>query len=260
MRQFVALSVVLTVTLMMGCGGQEVPLPSSGRDYFPMKVGAELEYRMDSIIFDDAPNGNTRDTFSGFVLERVASAEPLGGSDSLFTIERMFRRGEGENWSLTDIWTMESDERNAYRTEENQVLVKMRFPLTLNTLWDPTEFVSDDTEVEVGTEFIEMFTNWAGRVISIGEPAAIGSLVFEDVLTVQQADDDNEIERRFVFEQYAAGIGLIFRADTIVDSRCKRLGDLLPCFDNIDGELVSQPWERKAEKGYIMRQQLIRYN
>lgn len=250
----------LVVVALSACKEETIVEPPDGTGYFPLEIGQELEYRTDSIIFDDAPGGNTLDTFSGFVLERITGLTSNGSGDSVFTIERSFRRNAGAPWQLTDIWTTEADGHFAYRTEENLRLVKLRFPLNSNTSWDPTQFFNDDIEVEVGTETIEMYTNWVGRVLEIGEPKTIGAFSYDDVLTVQQADDDNLIERRYVFEQYAAGVGLVFRADTILDSRCKRLGDLTPCLEDGGGEPVSKPWIEVGEKGYILRQELVRFN
>ena len=70
-------------------------------------------------------------------------------------------------------------------------------------------------------------------------------------MSCYQANEDTEIERRYVLEKYARNVGLVSRTDTIVDSRCKRLGDFIPC--------LGMPWIEKGEKGYIMNQVLISF-
>ena len=34
----------------------------ASKEYFPLHVGRYIEYQVDSIVFDDAPGGNTKDT------------------------------------------------------------------------------------------------------------------------------------------------------------------------------------------------------
>jgi len=250
----------LSLITLISCTESEVKPISEGRDYFPLEVGRLLEYRIDSIIFDDIQGGNVQDTFSGFIRESITGKfEGLTG-DTAYTIERSFRRTEADPWIVTNIYTESTDLSLAYRQEGNLTLVKMQFPLRDNTRWDPTAFIDPTIEVEVGTELIEMYSNWEGLVLKLDAPESIASFDFEKVLTCQQADDDNDIERRYVIEKYAEGVGLVLRVDSILDSRCKRLGDLLPCLESDgSGNLVPQPWIMKAEKGYILRQEITNF-
>ena len=140
----------------------------------------------------------------------------------------------------------------------------MQFPLRDSSRWDPTQFINPDTEVTVGTEQIEPYLNWSGRVLELGKSEQVGAFSFDRVLTCLQADDDNGIERRYVLEKYAHGVGLVYRVDTILDSRCKRLGILEPCLvinNNVNPpDTTCQPWVTKAEKGYILRQEILNFN
>jgi hypothetical protein len=250
----------LSLIALASCTESNVVPLEDGRDYYPLEVGRFLEYRLDSIIFDDSQGGNIQDTLSGFIREVITGKfEGLTG-DTSYIIERSFRRDETDSWVVTNNFTESTDNSSAFRQEGNLTQVKMRFPLRDNTRWDPTTFIDPSTEVQVGTELIEMFTNWEGLVIALDSSENVGAFNFEKVLTSQQADDDNDIERRFVMEKYAAGIGLVLRVDSILDSRCKRLGELLPCLESDgNGNLVPQPWSKKAEKGYILRQEITNF-
>lgn len=251
------LLLICIVLLLIGCDDTTpIDLPD-GRMYYPLSVGSVLEYQSDSIVFDDAQGGNSMDTLRGFIQERYVSKFETSPGDTTYVVERYFRRTDTLPWELTDVYSQAIEQDLAMREENNLIQSKLRFPIRDNSKWDPTAFIDPFTEVLVGTELIEMFTNWQGATVSLAEPAEIGPFSFDDVAHVQLADDDNEIERRFVHEVYAADVGLVLKIDTILDSRCKRLGDLLPCLeDNGDGELVSQPWSVKAEKGYILRQEI----
>lgn len=249
MQKHLTLLFVTAALFILGCAEENTePLPD-GHRYFPLEMGMTLIYRTDSIIFDDDISGNVMDTLSGFVRETVVDTMTTGDGILAHIVSRTFRKTEGDPWSAPVLVLIHKDDQNAFRKEGNLRFVKMRFPLRETTEWAPTSFFNEFVEVQIGTENIEMYTSWDGRVLSMDKPETIGALSFDSVMTCIQADDDNEIERRFVTEKYATGIGLIYRADTILDSRCKRLGDLEPCFD--------ETWSQRGEKGYILHQELI---
>ncbi len=236
-RAYLLVGVLLA--MLVACDDETYnPLPD-GRDYFPHRIGRILEYKTDSIIFDDIEGGNTQDTFSGFIREQITSKYENLSGDTAFVIERSFRRYESESWVVTHVLNESSDQIYGFRQEGNLTQIKMRFPLRDSSIWNPTAFIDPSLEVEIGTELINMFSNWLGKVWLLNKSEMIGGYDFPEVLTCQQADDDNELERRFVLEKYANDVGLVLRIDTILDSRCKRLGDFLPCLeDDGNGNLV----------------------
>jgi len=258
--RLIGIAVVLSIIAQASCTNTEVVIVPDGRDYFPLEVGRLLEYRIDSIIFDDIQGGNVQDTFSGFIRERITGKfEGLTG-DTSYLIERSFRRMEADPWVITNIYSESTDNSFAFRQEGNLPLVKMKFPLRDSIRWNPTAFIDPEIDVEVGTELIKMFSDWAGLAINIDRPETIGSFDFESIVTCKQADENNEIERRFVAEKYAKHIGLVLRVDSILDSRCKRLGDFLLCLESDgNGNLVPEPWTKRADKGYILRQEITNY-
>ncbi len=244
--------VCIGMMLVSRCTGDDPIVIDRGEDYFPLEPGRFLEYKVDSIIFDDAVAGNELDTFSAFIRESVLGRIVDLEGDTIYRMQREHRVLQADQWEVTDIWTAYSDERQAERVEENQRLLKMEFPLYQEKIWNPTKYINPLIQIPVGTETINMFSIWNGEVISIHLPEQIGAFAFDSVMTCSQADDDNELERRFVLEKYAKGIGLVFRSDTIVDSRCERLGEFTPC--------LGLNWMQKGEKGYIMQMELINHN
>lgn len=242
----------LLTLFTIGCTPSSGVIPDRGVDYFPISIGDYRVYQVDSVIFDDAGNTNSLDTFSALIRERVMTATVNEKGDSTFQIERAFRRDSLDPWQVTDIWTTSRIYPEAMRVEENQRLVKMEFPLYPGKRWDPVRYLDPGIEVHVGTEDIEMFIYWSGEVIGIDQPEEVHGTQFPDVMTCYQADEDTDIERRYVMEKYAKHIGLIARVDTILDSRCKRIGDFAPC--------EGMPWIEKGEKGYIMQMTLIDHN
>ncbi|MEL6865958.1 MAG: hypothetical protein AAFP19_16145, partial [Bacteroidota bacterium] len=69
-------------------------------------------------------------------------------------------------------------------------------------------------------------------------------MMFDSVATIYQADNENAIELRYSIEKYARNIGLVYREMRILDTQA----------------IVDDPWEEKAQKGFIIRQQITRHN
>jgi hypothetical protein len=241
-----------------------LPSPDMGYQYFPLEVGQSWDYRVDSIVFDDRPNGNALDTFSSFLRYQVRDTfiDLLG--EKAYEIVLSHRQSSDDPWQAHAIWTAKRTTDDVQLNEGNLRFVKMRFPLRPGVLWQPTTYIDASTEVPVGTELIEAYTNWQGAVLSIGSAEVIGDFDFDAVMTCMQADDDNQLERRFVREKYARGVGLVERMDTILDSRCKRLGQLEQCLvinNNVTPpDTTFEPWIQQGEKGYILHMVIIGFN
>jgi hypothetical protein len=240
---------------ILACGSESEPPPyvPDGEQYFPLVIGRSITYTVDSIVFDDAPGGNTRDTISFQLREEIVGKVPTGTSDSAFVIHRFRRDGPTGPWALRDVYTSMVAGAEVLRTEENVTFVKMTFPLRPGNGWVSTAYISPETVVQVGTENLEPFEYWESLVLEVDVAGQVGDVGFPtgQLMHVRQVDADDGLTKRTVLETYARNIGLVARIDTILDSRCIALGDFGPC--------IGKPWLQHANKGYILRQTLIEY-
>lgn len=234
--------------------GINLPAVDNSHEYFPLSVGHFVEYRVDSIVFDDAPGGNSKDTITFLLREEIVSLNVSTSGDTTYYIHRLRRNDIHQPWTLTDVWTTGFDENNALRTEENLIFRKMTMPLYKGLRWIASAYINPQTEVQVGTEFIEPYEYWDSRVQAIDGADTIGGFVFPsgNVMQIVQVDTDDDLMKRYVYETYVRGIGLASRTDSILDSRCITLGDFGPCVD--------KPWTQHASKGYILSQTMIDHN
>lgn len=252
-RYFFALSLLLAIA---ACGTDPVVQPGvdNSKEYFPLEVGQYIEYQIDSIVFDDAPGGNTKDTVTFQVREETVTYNVSVSGDTLYYIHRFRRNQPSLPWALTDVWTAHYGENNALRTEENLTFRKMTMPLYKGLKWIGTAYINPQTSVLIGTEHLEPYEYWESSVEAIDDSARVGAYSFPagQVMQVSQSDSDDDLQKRYVHETYARGIGLVARTDTILDSKCIDLGDFGPCID--------KPWTVHASKGYILSQVMIGHN
>ncbi len=247
----------LVLISFLACGNDD-PINMQGvensRAYFPLALGRFVDYQVDSVVFDDAPGGNKKDTISFQVREEVVHLDLTQLGDTLYYIHRFRRDSAAMPWSLTDVWTARYEENNVLRTEENLTFRKMTLPLYKGLEWISTAYINPQTPVKIGTEVLEPYQYWESRVTAIDDSMQVGDYRFPPgtIMQVIQTDTDDQLTKRYVHEVYARGIGLVSRRDTILDSRCIDLGDFTPCID--------KAWSEHASKGYILSQLILDHN
>ncbi len=240
----------------MSCVKDEVeePYVDHTTEYFPLIQGKYIVYAIDSIVIDDAPGGNKKDTATFQIREEITNFQVALSGDTLYYIHRFRRNKPEDNWQLIDLWTASRSSIEAVRTEENLKFRKMTFPLNDGKRWITTSFIPSSTIILIGTENVQAYQDWESEVVAMDVADQVGIYSFSDgeVMHISQTDTDDESTKRFVMEKYVRNIGLVSRIDTILDSRCIELGDFTQC--------LGKPWLEHAGKGYILSQVMIDHN
>lgn len=220
-----------------------------GYDYFPLQKGKYIDYRMDSVVYDFVNNNFTAIESSYYTREMLTDTFTDNEGRLSFKIERFERQSQNEPWQVKNVWYATKSKGQAERVEDNYRFVKLAFPVRRGLAWQGASYINEEEIVTIAGETLQMFKGWSSEIITIdtNKIVQIGSLSFNNVLTVRHADDENAIEKRFVSEKYAKGVGMVYREAHILDTQCG-----LAC----DGET----WEEKAEKGFILKQTIIGYN
>ncbi len=211
--------------------------------YYPTKPGAFWEYQMDSIIYDD--QGSTIIETTSFHKETIVDQYLNANGDSTFVIEISYKKDSSSNYVPKRQWIIEKTPQQLIRTEENLSFKKLVFPMTLDQEWESPLFNKNTVIENVAGESIYTFKNWESKVLSIDETIVQNGVTYDDAIVIQHADDNNIIERRFNVEKYDLGIGLFHRRMMILDTQCT---------------ICTDPWEEKAEAGFILEQTLINHN
>ena len=241
---------------LIGCGDDPVESPGvdDSQEYFPLEVGRYIEYQVDSIVLDDAPGGNIKDTIHFQLREEMVSYQLSSSGDTVYYIHRSRRDQPGDAWTLKDVWTANEDENHVLRTEENLTFRKMTHPVYKGLEWIGTSYMNPNTISLVGTEHMELYDYWESKVLDVNAAASVGGFSFPSgqVMHIRQTDTDDDLMKRYLHETYVRNIGLVSRVDTMLDSRCIDLGDFTPCVD--------KAWTEHAKKGYILSQVMIAHN
>lgn len=192
---------LLAIFLFSACKKETTTLSEVdlGYDYFPIELGTYLEYKADSIVYDDFTG--TIDTLSFYIREEFTEIFQDQLDRETYRIERYTKQNLNDNWIGPVIWTANLTPERAERTEENIKYVKLTFPTREFNSWNGNDFNNLDTET-YSYEYI-------------GESEQIGDRVYEEVLKVQQAEIFNLLRNANYYEKYALGFGLVER--TFID-------------------------------------------
>lgn len=234
---------------LMACDGEkgqgDVIVDETLR-YMPLKVGSEWIYQVDSIVYDPEPGGLLIDTISEQLRVLVVDSFVNVEDEVTYTIERYFRENENSPWVIRDVWAYTKTRDFLLSLEENLSFMRLKFPLRANSAWDGLERIdADNVDIRIRGEKMDYFKFWDRfRVVSFQLPQNIGQLQLDDVITVNHVDREILIEKRYSEESYARDIGLVSRHIEILDTQ--NPNDMIP-------------FEERAEKGFILHQELISF-
>lgn len=204
-------------------------------EYFPLIIGQERLYVVDSILFDPLGNRVKIDTTTTYIREIVVDTFRNVQRELEYRIERYERSVSNAPWVLRKVVSELRTAQQAQRFEDNFRLVKMVFPPLPTQSWNPLIFVDPSSKVDVKGEPLELFKGWEAKILNIDQ----NWNQYPRTLEIQFSDYENAIELRRGTERYAANLGLVYRELRVLNTQC------LPC--------QGQAWEKKAQAGFILK-------
>lgn len=244
------LSVVLLSLFVASCGKNETEtLPDLAKDYFPLQIGKTLTYDIDTVFYDPQPGNTVKiDTFRWQIKEIFVDTFKDATGLLTYKIERSERRrGDTSKYEVRKIFTTALSENEVLRTEDNLKFIKMPRFLGEKTTWDGNVYCDQSLIIEVAGERMGLFSKkWNYEVLTLGKAEKVGTKDFTDILTIRAQSDTRILtEKRYNLEKYAKGIGLVYKEQHILDTQ------------KLDATIA---WEKKAERGYIVKQTITSYN
>lgn len=188
----VLLTIVIGAAVLASCKKEEAPAPEMGYGYFPRKVGAWIEYQVDSAWRDDpVPNIGA---VSYRLKEKVVEEYTDPAGRTAWRIHRMVL-GADSNWVVRDVWTSTMDNIAAEVAEENLRRQKLSFPVRDGRRWDVNVY---NVEGELEVAFREVGQAWSG-----------GGLSHANTVLVKNTVPANLIGTNNYEERWAKDLGMV---------------------------------------------------
>ena len=164
------------------------------KSYYDTTQGRFIDYRVLEINHDE--NALIQhDTLNYFL--RVQIEDTI--TDNLGRINRKYVRYKKTNvndpWQISDVWMTIVDGVNAELVEENQRIIKLKFPINEFTNWNANIFNLDDK--------LDCYYE------NLHQSRSINGLYFDSTVTVNQGSVRNFLRYFNKNEVYANGVGLI---------------------------------------------------
>jgi hypothetical protein len=230
--------------LFLGCKNEieDFNFKNDDIQYYPLKTGNKWVYKVDSTIFDN--NGALKIVKSQTVSEKILETYKDSEGVANYIVEQTIT---GSNdVQTTKLLNIYANNSKLVLNEGNLKFIKIIFPALVGKYWDGNAlFNSANTIVRIAGEPIKMYEEWEYRVVDKGGNKTIDGIEYKDVLNIIQTDTDNFIEKRYSAEDYAKGVGMIYKKMMILNTQ--------------KVELQTTPWELKAEEGFILEQKLISF-
>ena len=165
-------------------------------EYYDLTPGRFIEYEATEITHN-SNSAIQHDTLNYFLRVQIEDTiyDNLGRLNRKYV--RYKRFSTNDNWLISDVWMAFKDNNNAELIEENERIIKLKFPVNSYTNWNANVFNSSSS--------LECFYE------QIHSPKIINGLFFDSTATVNQGSDRNLIRFYKKQEVYAKGIGLVYK-------------------------------------------------
>lgn len=194
---------LLFLVLLYSCDKEEKLSSTLNNDraYFPLERGHWVEYEVDSIIHNDIDDRFLVDTsidyYHFYIREVIDSSFTDGEGDTAWSVSRFRRDADSLPWRFMALWTAKLNMNSAERVEENQRYVKLHFPFNDKAEWNGNAYNSYQEELYTYDDLFDDKT--------------VNGYSFDSTVTVVQNDFVSSINRIYKIEQYASGVGVIYK-------------------------------------------------
>ena len=255
------------IGLIWSCRGIELENieVNKGYNYFPLQKGKFVIYDVTQkrfftvnkdqhIVYKDSAVYQLKE-------EIVDTLRDAAGRQS-FKIHRFTRPDATVAWTFVNAWYATGTDSQAERVEDNRRFVKLAFPIQKNGSFKGTQYLNEADTMQFVSQngahsctISDVFTNWKSSYKQVDVPATINGRTFDSTLTVVHADQRGDnVKYRYVVEQYARRVGLVYRKTIILATQCTCATGGTCCPD------FQKPFEQKAEDGIIQELKVVSFN
>lgn len=240
MNKYVAtLSAIFLV--FFACKKGEVAYVDLGYDYQPLEVGFWVEYKVDSIFFDDFTS--SVDTYNYYRREYIESDFTDLNGDVNYRLEQSIKLEENDAWVISYVGSYRRNAINLQKVEYDLRFIKFVFPPMLEKSWQGHYYIN--TINEPSLEYLDRIRyNWEYKYTTVNEPLNLGGFSFENTSEIIQIDEENLFEKKFSKEIYAKNVGLISKEMLILETQAPPSG---------------VTFIERAQKGFIVKYTIVNF-
>ena len=215
-RSFLVFSLLI---LSYSCKHRELLIADQSQDlsFFPVNKGYWIEYEVDSVVHYDSDDAGEVDTAIGvfhfYIREEIDSFYFDGENQKANIILRYRRENNSLPWTFMNLWTANVTPYSVQRVEDNIRFVRLKFPITSESIWEGNAF--------------NFFPKEDYSYEELYQPRQYGNLTFDSTITVIQNDFLSRINRIYKKEVYGTHAGLLFKEIDSVNTKNTMNGTII---------------------------------
>ncbi|MFT7592380.1 MAG: hypothetical protein ACI9UJ_002316 [bacterium] len=192
---------------LLACREVEEPV-DIGFDYFPLGVGSEWVYQVDSINHYDF--SETSDTNAYLRKEVIVEEADVNSEERRYYVD-VLTKTDSTDWVYTSTFLTYKNDIRAVRSINNKAVMHLLFPVKNRVFWDANQLNSEGED--------------RFRYIDTEKHRSMMQDSFPNNVFVQQAFDTTIIDEDIRWELYADGVGLVEKQVVAADKQfSKRKG------------------------------------
>lgn len=208
--------VLLLITLLTACKKEnEILIPVSLTEYFPLQVGKYISYNLDSTVYI---NFGQKDTVIKYqVKDSIENQITDNLGRPAYRIVRYIRKNAAQPWVASNTFMAVPTATTIEFVENNLRFQKLKWPLREGESWKGNTFI-DTYSLNSATKYLD---DWDYTYADVNAPLTLGSFQFTNTLTVDQRNEflgqDPKLpgtqyaEKNYSVEIYAKNIGLVYK-------------------------------------------------
>jgi hypothetical protein len=215
MKKYSGLALLL-ITLFISCAKEnELYTTAALSDYFPLTVGKQITYNLDSTVYI---NFGQKDTV---IKYQVKDSIETQVTDNLgrpaYRIVRYIRKDASQSWTPNNTFMAVPTTSTIEYVENNLRFQKLKLPIKEGYTWKGNSFI-DTYSLNSTTRY---FDDWDYTYDSVNVPLILPGIQLSSTIKVNQRDEflgqDPKLpntqyaERNYSVEKYAKGIGLVYK-------------------------------------------------
>ncbi len=227
-------------------------------NYFPDDSGTWVEYRVDSVVYNDfyyafppsSPQPQYVHTSTHYIKQVVGEKFTDNMGRQATKLYRYTKDSLSQAYDdVPRVWYFVKTKANVEVVEENLRYIKLVFPANVDLSWKGNKYVTDTFPFVPLKGFFQI--NYNGWDYAVSEKDKIynnGFQTFDSVLTVVQYDDSTNVYKVSSVEKYARNTGMVYREFWRLDAQ-----------QDTDDNTPLIPFMQSKLNGFIVKQYAINY-
>lgn len=209
--------------------------------YYPLEVGNEWVYRVDSLIISRSGQNKVESTV--YMRERILSKEATD-QGKVYRMERAFATDTSEEYQVR---MYEHVEYSDFRviTNEDFRKVDIVYPIEVGNTWNALAYASKERQYFISVDSIQFYGGYSASMLSKEASIEIAGKQYSDVIKVVHMDDTSVVDKQYEQNIYGSGVGLLQRT--------------FEAYSDNSG-FSERPWIDRAKHGFKITKTLVDYD